>query len=338
MKALVLSGKNKPLQEKKMPEPLLKAGMVHILVRATALNHRDLWIARGKYGGLQYPAVPGSDVAGVVEEVGAGVDADWVGKDIIVNPSHNWGPEEAYQGRDYQILGMPDPGGLAEIVSVREEYVHPMPAHLSHVQAAALPLAGLTAWRALVTRARTRPGERVLVTGIGGGVALFALQYAVALGAKVWVTSGSPAKLKAAQGLGAEGGANYKQAGWAKELKAHSGGFDVIIDGAGGPGFSDLVSVAAPGGRIAVYGGTVGNYDGVSPQKIFWKQLSILGSTMGSPTDFHNMLRFVNENRIVPVVDEVFPFAEALDAFGKMEQGKQFGKLVIELPPRSATQ
>lgn len=331
MKALVLSKKNAPLTAKNVPDPLLKAGQIHILVRCAALNHRDVWIAKGMYGGLKYPVIPGSDLAGEVEEVGTGVDSTWVGRKVIVNPSHNWGSDEAFQGKEYKILGMPDAGALAEIVAVESEYVHPMPEHLSYAQAAALPLAGLTAWRALVSKARTQAADKVLVTGIGGGVALLALQMALGLGCEVWVTSGSPHKLKAAKAMGATGGANYKDENWSHELKTRAGGFDVIIDGAGGPGFSDLVSLANSGGRICVYGGTAGNYMALSPQKIFWKQLSIFGTTMGSATDFHNMLRFVNEQKLVPVVDEVFAFEEAEQAFERMEKGGQFGKLIVEV-------
>lgn len=286
---------------------------------------------KGLYAGLKYPIILGSDVAGVVEEVGKGVSPDWVGKEVIVNPSHNWGPDDTVQGKDYQILGMPDNGGFAEILSVQAEYVHEKPAHLSFEQAAAIPLAGVTAWRALVTRAAVKPGDKVLVVGIGGGVALFALQYALAMGCEVWVTSSKPAKLKAAMALGAKGGANYKEEKWSRKLQERAGLFDVIIDGAGGPGFRDLVSLAGMGGRIALYGGTAGNYEGVSPQKIFWKQLSIFGSTMGTPADFHNMLRFINEQKVVPMIDEVFPFEEALQAFEKMEAAKQFGKLVLRM-------
>jgi NADPH:quinone reductase-like Zn-dependent oxidoreductase len=331
MKALVLSKKNAPLTMKDVPDPLLKAGRINILVRCAALNHRDFWISKGMYGGLKYPVIPGSDLSGEVEEVGAGVDETWVGRKVIVNPSHDWGTDDAFQGKDYKILGMPDAGALAEIVSVPAEFVHPMPEHLSYAQAAALPLAGLTAWRALVYRARTQAADRVLVTGIGGGVALFALQMALGMGCEVWVTSGAPQKIKAAKAMGAKGGANYKEEQWALELKEKVGGFDVIIDGAGGPGFSDLVGLANPGARISVYGGTAGNYSALSPQKIFWKQLSIFGTTMGSPSDFHNMLRFVNAQKLVPVVDEVFSFDEADQAFAKMEKGGQFGKLIVEV-------
>lgn len=331
MKALVLEGKGQPLQLKTVPDPLVKGNTVQLRVRAAALNHRDLWIAKGQYAGIQYPMILGSDGAGVVEKVGKDVPAHWVGRAMIVNPSFQWGEDEAVQGKEFKILGLPDDGTLAELVNVPLEYVHAMPSHLSFAQAAALPLAGLTAYRALVSRAHVQAGDKVLITGIGGGVALLALQFALQLGCEVWTTSSSEAKLKLAMGMGAKGGWNYKEEDWAKRLRAAAGYFDVIVDGAGGAGFADLTELAAPGGRIAIYGGTRGNIDGLSPQRIFWKQLSILGSTMGSPSDFHNMLRFVNEHGLVPVIDEVYPFEEAVQAFEKMDRGEQVGKLVVEM-------
>ena len=195
MQAHVITAQNKPLIQKEVPDPLLKAGMVHIRMRAAALNHRDLWINKGKYAGLVYPVIPGSDMAGVVEEVGKDVPEEWVGRDAIINPSLFWGTDESVQAKTFSILGMPAPGGLCEIVAIHREHIFPMPEHLTYVQAAALPLAGLTAWRALTSRADTQGADKVLVTGTGGGVALFALQFALAMGCEVWVTSGSKEKL-----------------------------------------------------------------------------------------------------------------------------------------------
>jgi zinc-binding alcohol dehydrogenase/oxidoreductase len=331
MKALLLEGKDQPLQLKNVNDPLLKAGMVQVRIKAAALNHRDLWISKGQYAGIAYPIILGSDGAGTVVKIGKDVPTTYLDQQVIINPSFNWGEEEAAQGKEFRILGLPDNGTLAELVNVPMEQVHAMPAHLTFAQAAALPLAGLTAYRALLTRACTRGAEKVLVTGIGGGVALFALQFAIKLGCEVWVTTGTEAKLRRAIAMGATGGGNYRELGWAKKMREEAGNFDVIIDGAGGAGFADLVDLAASGGRIVIYGGTAGNIENVSPQKIFWKQLSILGCTMGSPSDFHNMLRFINTHQIVPVIDEIFPFEEADQAFAKMAAGTQVGKLVIEI-------
>jgi NADPH:quinone reductase-like Zn-dependent oxidoreductase len=203
------------------------------------------------------------------------------------------------------------------------------PGHLSFVEAAALPLAGVTAFRALMTRARVRAGEKVLITGIGGGVALFALQFAVAAGAEVIVTSGSVEKLDKAMAMGAAGGANYMDKGWVEKLKSLAGAFDVIIDGAAGDGMNDLFDLAMPGGRVVFYGATRGNPSLVVARRVFWKQLNVLGSTMGSPEDFSSMIAFVTEHRIRPVVDRVFPFNEGEAAFRWMDDGMQFGKIVI---------
>ena len=331
MKALQLAKKDQPWQVCEVREPMLKNGMVLVKLKAAAFNHRDIWISKGMYAGIKYPIIVGSDGCGVIADVGRDLSRDILRNEVIINPSFNWGGEEDYQGQDFEILGLPQNGTMAEYVVVPKTYIHPQPIHLTPEQAAALPLAGLTAYRALFSKAGLKPKDKVLVNGIGGGVALFALQFAHAIGCEVWVTSSSPRKIESAQALGAAGGANYKTEGWHKQLMETAGSFDVIVDGAGGKGFGNLISIAAPGARIAIYGGTAGKIEGISPQKIFWKQISIFGSTMGSERDFHNMLHFVNRHEIVPVVDEVFPFDEAVIAAEKVEQGKQFGKVVVKM-------
>lgn len=313
-----------------VPDPVPGAGEALIEVRAGALNHRDLWIKLGQYAGLKFPCIPGSDGAGVVASVGPGADAAWVGREVIVNPAFNWGPSAGAQGAGFTILGLPRDGTLAERVSVPLEQLSPKPPHLGWEGAAALPLAGLTAWRALFGRARLGEGERVLVTGIGGGVALFALQFAAAAGNEVWVTSGSDEKIGRAVALGARGGFRYDRAGWAKEAVSSQGPFDVIIDSAGGQGFDALLDAAAPGCRIAVYGATRGNVPEVAMRKVFWKQVSILGTTMGSPADWTSMVAFVTRNAVRPVVSDVFPLARGAEAFDLMERGGQFGKIIVK--------
>ena len=331
MKALVLSGKDLPPTVETIADPAAPPGEAVVVLRAGALNHRDLWIKLGLYAGIQYPVVPGSDGAGVVEAVGAGVDPAWAGRDVIINPSFDWGTSAKVFGDRFTILGNPRQGTLAEKISVPVTNLVGKPAHLNWEEAAALPLAALTAWRALFNRAQLRVGERVLITGIGAGTALFALQFAVAAGADVWVTSGSADKLAKAQGLGAKGGANYKDAGWAEMLGKVAGGFDVIVDSAGGPGFNSLIDVAAPGGRIVVFGATTGTVAEFNPRKVFWKQLSLLGTTMGSPDDFAGMLATVERRSIKPVISDVFPLERSPEAFALMEKGAQFGKIVITM-------
>lgn len=330
MKALVLEGQNQPLVLREVPTPVPGPGQALVRVCAAALNHRDVYIQQGKYPGIVHPIILGSDGAGVVEAVGTGADPAWVGREVVMDPGHNWGNNPAAQAPDYHILGMPAPGTLAEYVLVPAQNLYAKPAHLSWAQAAALPLAGVTAWRAVMTRAQLRPGERMLVTGVGAGTALAALQLGVAHGAQVYGTSSSPEKLERARALGAVGGALYTQDAWADALTDAAGGlFDVIIDSAGGEGFGQLVKIAAPGARIAFFGGTRGKWPALLPQALFWKQISILGSTMGSPADFDAMVRFVAQHSITPVVDRIFPLAEGEAAFRHLDSGAQFGKVVV---------
>lgn len=314
-----------------VPAPSPAPGEAVVALRAAALNHRDLWIKLGQYAGLKFPCIPGSDGSGVVSAVGAGVDAAWVGREVIINASFGWGADERAQGADFSILGLPRDGTLAEKIAVPVVQLAPKPAHLSWTEAAALPLAGLTAYRALFSRARLQPDERILISGIGGGVALFALQFAVAHGAEAWVTSGNDDKIARAVALGAKGGFNYTAPGWAKAAAQTPGLFDVVLDSAGGDGFESLLDVAAPGGRVVFFGATRGNPPVLPMRKVFWRQLSLLGTTMGSPADWTAMTAFVGRHRIAPVVSEVFPLARAAEAFALMERGGQFGKIVVEI-------
>jgi zinc-binding alcohol dehydrogenase/oxidoreductase len=330
MKALVLEGVNQPLRWQEVPDLTPGSGEVVVAIEAAAVNHRDLWIRQGQYAGLKFPIILGSDGCGRVLAGGPDVDKSWIGQTVVINPGFAWGNRSQAQSDGFRILGLPDNGTFAEQVCVPATQLALKPAHLDSVHAAALPLAGLTAYRALFSRARLQPGENVLLTGIGGGVAIFLLQYAMAAGATVFVTSGADEKLQRAAKLGAAGGANYKEAGWPKKLKEQvPGGFDVIIDSAGGDGFSDLIELAAPGGRIAFFGATRGDPSKLPMRRVFWKQLSILGSTMGSPAEFGEMLRFVGEHRITPLAERTFPLAEGNAALNAMDASEHFGKLVL---------
>ncbi len=329
MKAAVLSEVKRPLVVQAVPAPVAGPGNAVIQLKAAALNHRDLWTQLGLYPNIKLPIILGSDGAGLVRTVGPGGDEAWVGREVIINPSLDWGSDPRAQGPDFRILGLPENGTFAEQVTIPVANLSAKPAHLSWEQAAALPLAGLTAWRALFARAQLKPGERVLVTGIGGGAALFALQFAVAAGAQAWVTSGTPNKIKRAQTLGALGGVNYRDVDWADSLQKLAGRFDVIIDSAGGEGLARLIDLAAPGGRIVFFGATTGNPKGLDMRKCFFRQINLLGTTMGSPADFTGMTAFVAINKIVPVVDRVCPLAEAETALRHMEAGAQFGKIVL---------
>jgi NADPH:quinone reductase-like Zn-dependent oxidoreductase len=331
MKAIVLQGVNTPFSLQDFDAPQLSPGEVLIRLHAAAFNHRDVFISKGQYAGLKFPIIPGSDGAGVVVEANGDLGQSWVGKEVIFNPGHHWGEDERAQSNSYTITGLPEHGTFAEFVKMPVGNLVHKPSHLSWEEAAALPLAALTAYRALFSRAQLSSGERVLITGIGGGVALMGLQMATAMDCKVWVTSGDEQKIARATELGAAGGVNYRDEHWPKQLKELAGAFDVILDGAGGKGFASLLDLAAPGARIAIYGGTTGKIPDLSPQKIFWKQLSILGSTMGSDTDFDQMVSFVELHKIVPVVDTVFPLVAADEAARRMDAGGQFGKIVLKI-------
>lgn len=313
------------------PEPIPAAGEVIVALKAAALNHRDAWIKQGQYAGLKFPCIPGSDGAGIVTAVGPGADAGWVGREVIINPSFDWGSSEHAQGPKFSILGLPRDGTLAEKIAVPAGQLAPKPAHLSWEEAAALPLTGLTAYRAVFSRAQLKPDERILLTGIGGGAALFALQYAIAHGSEVWVTSSSAEKIARAGSLGAAGGFNYNEAGWTAAAAKAPGLFDVIVDSAGGPGFEQLIDLTAPGGRVVFFGATRGNPPVLPMRKVFWRQISLLGSTMGSPSDWRQMTEFVALHHLKPVISDVFPLDRAGEAFALMERGGQFGKIVIRI-------
>jgi NADPH:quinone reductase-like Zn-dependent oxidoreductase len=334
MQAIQLHAPHQPVSLREVPTPRPQAGEILVKLHAAALNHRDVWIQKDQYGRLKLPSILGADGAGEVAAHGPHVltDALPIGAKVLLYPGVDWGDNPRAQGKSFRVLGMPDDGTFAGYIALPARYVRPLPAHLSFEQGAALPLAGLTAYRAAFTRAQVQPGERVLITGIGGGVALTAAQLCLARGAEVWVTSGSADKLGRAQALGVRGGINYQEENWAATLVKQAGGpFDVIIDSAAGPAFNSLLEAAAPGGRIVFYGGTLGAIPQLPPARVFWKQLSILGSTMGSEQDFDELLALVTAHKIVPVVDEVFPLAETEAALRRLEQGQQFGKIVLRI-------
>ncbi|KQS26994.1 zinc-binding dehydrogenase [Dyadobacter sp. Leaf189] len=330
MKAVFLTETNQPLIIKEVEKPAPGANQVLVRLQFSALNHRDVWIQKGRYAGPKSGLILGSDGLGVVEEAGEHADQSWVGQKVIINPSHDWGDNPAAFGEHFKILGNPEPGTFAEYIAIDEKYIHAKPVHLTDEEAAALPLAGVTTYRALFTRAAVQPGEKVLVTGIGAGTALLALQYAIAAGAEVWVTSSSQEKMERAKKLGALGGFNYKDEEWVSKAKEATGGFHVIVDSASGEGFINLIDAARAGGRIVFFGGTGGAIGNIAPNKIFWRNLSILGTTMGTLEDFSNMLAFTSAHNIKPIVDKVYPgLADAQDALEYMHQGKQFGKIVL---------
>jgi len=333
MRAIVLRELGGPgrLALEEVADPKPGPGEAVVRLRAAALNHRDAFIRQGLYAGIKLPVILGSDGAGEVEAVGEGVDASWIGVPVVINPSLDWGTDDRAPGPSFRILGLPDDGTYAERIRVPAANLHRKPAALGWEAAAAIPLAGLTAYRAVVSRARVQPGETVVVTGIGGGVATFAALFALRLGARVFVTSGSDAKIARARDLGASGGVNYRLQDWGKALVSLTGGgADVCVDSAGRDSLPALLEAARPGGRIVTFGATTGSPTTLEVRRIFWKQISILGTTMGAPEEFRRMLECV-EGGLQPVVDRVFPLADAAAAHARMDQADQFGKLVLTI-------
>lgn len=320
MKAAYIEKTNAPLNIKETELPVSTSAMKLVKVTCAGLNHRDLWIQKGKYAGIKLPLIPGSDLTGHIDS-----------QKVIVNPAFYWGDNPSCQSKDFEILGLPSSGSIAEYTLVPKENIYPAPEHLDDIQSAGLPLAGLTAYRALFIKAKVKAGEKVFITGIGGGVALFALQFCLAIGCTVYVSSSSLDKINRAISLGAKGGVNYNNENWENEMLEMSQGIDVVIDGAAGSNFGKFFKMMNYGGRISLYGGTQGNIEKISPQILFWKQLSIFGSTMGSPLDFENMLALVSNHKIVPVIDSIFGLNQINDAFERMNNGLQFGKIIIQI-------
>jgi zinc-binding alcohol dehydrogenase/oxidoreductase len=309
------------LRVDEVDEPQAQAGEIVVRVRAAALNHRDVFITQGLYPNIALPCILGADGAG---EAG--------GSRVVIDPLIGWGADERIWNRDAAILGMPRPGTFAQFVTVPESNVHVMPAHLGFEEAAALPLGGVTAYRALFTRGELREGETLLLTGAGGGVQTLALLFAKAAGARVFVTSSSDEKLARAKELGADGGVNYaSDPDWYKSVKKLGGTFDIVLDSAGGDTFARALSIVRPGGRVVTYGGTNGDAK-IKMFPVFWNQIDIRGSSMGSPADFREMLEFVSKHGVKPVIDRVYDIEDAAAAAERMNHAQQFGKIVLRIP------
>jgi len=308
-----------PTVSAQTPVPTPAQGETLVRVRAAALNHRDVYITQGKYPGIALPVTLGADGAG---------EAD--GREVVIDPMLGWGDDDRVWQPGATILGMPRDGTFASYVAVPSENVHGKPSHLSMEEAAALPLAGLTAYRALFTRGGLASGETVLITGVGGGVQTFVLLFAKAAGARAIVTSGSDEKLARAQALGADVAINYRtDEAWHKSVRK-AGPVDLAIDSAGGATLGRCIDAIRPGGRVVLYGGSNGDAS-VRPFSIFWNHLDVLGTSMGSPRDFAAMLAFVEREQIRPAIDRVYPMGEVAAAMQRMEEAHQFGKIVVTI-------
>ena len=331
MRALVLEGKDQQFIYKEVDKPALSEGEVLVKIKATSFNRRDYWIKKGQYTGLKFPIILGSDGSGIVVDAFNQENKHLLEQEVIINPSLHWGGSEDYQAKEFNILGLPENGTFAEFVKVPVENIHKKPAHLSFTEAATIPLAGLTSYRALFSKANLQKGENVLIVGAGAGTSTFAILWAVAVGANVYVTSGNQEKIEAAKKLGAIDGVIYKDEDWDQQLLQKVNGFDVIMDSALGEGFAKHLNYVNPGARIVFFGGTAGNLPELNGRIIFWKQVQILGTTMGSPKDFSNLLKFIEEHQIHPIVDSVYNLEDGNDAMELMENSEQFGKIVLSI-------
>ena len=332
MKAVVLEELGGPdnLKVKEVDTPEPGPGEVRVKLRNSALNRRDYWITVGRYPRTDLPCIAGSDGAGTIDAVGEGVDGGNIGREVVVYPARDWGDSEAVSGPDFRVLGMPDQGTFAEYICCPATDAYDKPAHLDWEQAAAVPLAGLTAWRAVVTQAEVQAGQTVLVTGAGSGVSTFAIQWAAALGAEVYVTSGTEEKIERAKAIGAAAGISYRQEDYHKTLRKQAGGFNAIIDSAGGDDMNKLLGTLRPAGRFVFFGATLGvPSTGLEIPRLFFNQTRIQGTMMGSNAEFKAMLDFTGAKKIEPVIDRVLPMNEAVAAHKLLESFSQTGKVVL---------
>jgi zinc-binding alcohol dehydrogenase/oxidoreductase len=306
------------------PDPVAGPGEVLIGLRAASLNHLDIWLRRGLPSAPK-PRILGADGAGVVVARGEGVDRFREGDEVVINPGLDEGA---------RIVGEHMDGTHAELIALPAEYVYPLPDGLTFAQAAAFPLVFETAYRMLVTRGGLQEGEWVFVWGIGGGVATAAMQVAKALGARVIVTSSSDGKLARARELGADATVNHTEADVAAAVREATDGrgADLVVEHVGEATWKTSLQVAASGGRIAVCGATSGPNPPANLHRIWWKQLTVLGSTMGTQADFRAVYELVASGSAVPVVDRAFPLAEAAAAHEHLEAGRQLGKVVLTIP------
>lgn len=330
MKALVLSGLGK-IEMKEVPVPAVTSGKALVKIKAVALNRRDDWIREGKYPHIKPGCVMGSDGAGVVEAVHDDEHKDWIGKEVVINPNIDWGPNPDVQSGKYTILGMPVDGTFAEYAVVPVDRLHHKPFHMDLLQASTLPLGGLTAFRALFRKGELRAGQNVLISGFGGGVAQSAFLFAKAADANVYVTSGSDEKLEKAMKLGAKGGYNYKKQNNYSDLWKTKGGFDLIIDSAGGDQINNYIKILRPSGKIVFYGATNGLPSKVDFYRMFWNQISLFGTTMGNDHEFAEMIAFVGKHQIRPIIDSIRPFSKLADSFQDIAKPNKVGKIVFQV-------
>lgn len=340
MKAAVFRSHGGPevIEIADLPIPQPTAGQVLLRVQAAALNHLDLWARRGLPGlQLDFPHIGGSDMAGTVERLGSDVHGLEPGVRALVNPSLWCGRcEWCRRGQEslcssYRIIGEHLNGGLAEFAAVPAQNVYPIPDDLSFDQAAAVPLVYQTAWRGLITRARLRPGETVLITGGSGGVSTAAVQVARLAGATVFAVTSGPENARRLRELGADLVIDRLEADFSAEVWRATGkrGVDVAFDSVGEAVWPDLIRALARDGRLVTYGATTGPKGQIDIRLTFWKQLQVIGTTMSSRAEFEQVISLVFDKVLQPVIDVVWPLERAREAHERLESGEGFGKIVL---------
>jgi NADPH:quinone reductase-like Zn-dependent oxidoreductase len=344
MQAILLDEHGGPevLRARAVPAPRARAGEVVVEVHACALNRLDLWVRGGLPNlHLDYPHILGSDIAGVVCELGEGVDPGLLGREVVLAPGLSCGRCEACLSGwdnlcpDYGILGENRTGGYAERIRVPVANVIDKPANLSMIEAAAFPLTFLTAWQMLVERARIGPGETVLIHAAGSGVGSAGLQIAKLFGARVIALASSDAKLGKARELGADATVRSDADDWPKQVRSLAGvgrrGVDVVFEHVGQATWEQSIKLCRAGGRVVTCGASSGWDAHTDLRHVFFRQIQILGSTMGSKASLHRIAKLVGEGRLRPIVDRVFPLAEAAEAHRYLDRREQFGKVVLRV-------
>jgi NADPH:quinone reductase-like Zn-dependent oxidoreductase len=322
-----------------LPDPIPGPGEVRLRVRAAALNHLDLWARRGLAGPIRFPHVGGADFAGEVESLGPGVSGVPVGIRVVADPSLHWAPFVAPpRGKDlesprFEVIGEHRPGGFAEYVVVPAENLLQLPDDVTFESAAASALVFTTAWGALIRQGGLLPGERVLVTGASGGVSTAAIQLARRAGATVFAVTSGEENARRVRELGAGVVIDRLEGDFGALLKEATApeGIDLALDSVGAPLWGGLVRCLRPGGRLVTYGATAGPKVETDLRPVFWKRLSIIGSTMAGPADFAAVMRLVFSGQLSPVIDRVLPLEELATGHRLLEEGRVFGKVVFRV-------
>jgi NADPH:quinone reductase-like Zn-dependent oxidoreductase len=342
MKAAVFHqcGDASQIRVEEVPEPQIGPGQALIRVHASAFNHLELWALHGPADeSYRFPMWTGSDIAGVIEELAPHVTGWSVGDAVVVNPSLSCGKcERCLEGEvsqcdEYDILGSGGDGGNAEFIAANADKLMRMPDGFDFVKAAAAPLAYQTAWRALVKRAKLQKGKDVLILGASGGVAAAGIQIGKLLGARVFAVTSSEKKMQRAQEAGADFALNRKASNPFEEVRriANGRGVDLVVENVGAATWGDSQGILRKGGRIVTYGRTTGREAVTNLSLLFWNEQTHIGSTMGSLTDFREVMELVFDGTIDPIIDSVYPLEEAREAYARYERGEQFGKIVLKI-------